>query len=193
MLVRDGNRVFAAERRLAGEHLEQHDAGRVEVAARVDAFAARLLGREILRGAHDGAGLGDGCGRLGDRARDPEVHDLDLAVAGDHDVARLDVAVHDPGAVRVLERGQDLAGDPHGLVFGQRALGDDVFEQSAVDVLHDDERDLRLVAARVDDGLFAGIENAHDRRDAPSSRHPAPRGGSGCGMPDRWRAPASAA
>ena len=36
---------------------------------------------------------------------------LIAAVVGHHDVGRLDVAVDDAGAMRVLERGQDLIDD----------------------------------------------------------------------------------
>ena len=45
------------------------------------------------------------------RLGDAEVGDLHLAVGGDQDVARLDVAVHDAVAVRVAQRGGDLRGD----------------------------------------------------------------------------------
>ncbi len=162
MLVGHRDGVLAPERRLPGEHLEQDDAGRIQVGSRVDALAARLLWGEVLGRSHDRAGLGDRRRGLRDRPRDSEIHDLHLAVGGDHDVARLDVAVHDPGTVRILERRQDLCGDARGLVLRQRALGDDVFEKPAIHVFHDDEGDLRLIALRVEDGLLAGVEDAHD-------------------------------
>jgi hypothetical protein len=44
MLVRDGDRVLAFERRLADEQLVQHDAERVQVAARIDRTPLCLLG-----------------------------------------------------------------------------------------------------------------------------------------------------
>ena len=46
----------------------------------------------------------------------------------------------------------------------ERSRLDEVFEQYAVDVLHDDERQLRLVPVRFANGLFAGVEHADDRR-----------------------------
>ena len=84
---------------------------RVDVGARVDRLAQRLLGRQVLGRAEDDARLGQrlaapdcGCGHLGDA----EVEDLDhvaLAVALDqHDVVGLEIAVDDAGAVRVVER-----------------------------------------------------------------------------------------
>ena len=45
----------------------------------------------------------------------------------------------------------------------ERAVGDDVLEQASLDVLHDDERQLHLVPDGVAHGLFAGVEDAHDR------------------------------
>ena len=46
-----GEEVVTRERRPAGEHFVEHAARGVEVGAHVDAFAARLLGGEVLRGA----------------------------------------------------------------------------------------------------------------------------------------------
>src|SRR6185437_300097 len=97
---------LALERRLAGEELVEHDPERVEIRARVDLAAARLLGREVLRRADDRARLGQ-LARA--RARDPEVRDLDSTLAVDEDVVRLDVAVDDAVPVREAQRREDLA------------------------------------------------------------------------------------
>jgi len=53
--MRDG---FALERRLAGQHFEQHDAECPEIAALVDGFACGLFGTHVGDGAEDDAGLG---------------------------------------------------------------------------------------------------------------------------------------
>ena len=58
MLHRDRDEVVAGERHLAGEQLVEHDAERVDVGVRVDVAALRLLGRDVVAGAEDGAGLG---------------------------------------------------------------------------------------------------------------------------------------
>ena len=66
----------------------------------------RLLGRDVLGGAHHHAGLGHRRGV--DGLGDAEVGDLHLAGRGDQDVARLDVAVHQAGGVRDLQRAAGL-------------------------------------------------------------------------------------
>ena len=106
MLHRDLDRRLAAERRLAGEHLVEDDADRVEVGALVDGGAARLLGREVLRRPDDRAGLGH---LAHARARDAEVRDLEAPVRVGHHVVRLDVPVDDALAVREAERREHLA------------------------------------------------------------------------------------
>ena len=83
VLVGDGHRVVAGEGRPAADHLVEHDAERVEVAAGIDGEALRLLGREVGGGAHDRAGLGQVCSVA--RAHGPgdaEVGDLHLRPAG---------------------------------------------------------------------------------------------------------------
>ena len=113
VLHRDLERRVPGERDAAGQHLVEHDAGRVDVRRRARRESARLLGRQVLRGADDRARLRD-LARPG--ARDPEVHHLDAAVWRNDDVVWLDVAVDDAVAVGVVERGEDLArvvdGDP---------------------------------------------------------------------------------
>ena len=78
---RHGDGRVADERRAAREHLEEHDAERVQVAAAVDDRAFCLLGREVRGGAHHRARHREallGAHGLGD----PEVGDLHLPVVG---------------------------------------------------------------------------------------------------------------
>jgi hypothetical protein len=82
--------------------------------------AGRLLGREVLHGAHDLTGRGQR--HLVGDAGDAEVGDLDPAVGGDEEVSGLDVAVHEAGRVRGLQGGGGLRDDVEGLVGGQRSL-----------------------------------------------------------------------
>ncbi len=120
----------AAERPLAGEHLEQHRAEREDVGALVGRLAAQLLGRHVAQGADDRPVLGlDGQGR-GSRSwasrfelmqlGEPEVEDLDRAILGDEDVLRLEIPVDDAAGVgcgqTVGDLDRDLDRPPRGEV-----------------------------------------------------------------------------
>src|SRR6266567_4624538 len=67
----------ALERQPAGERVERHDAQRIDVAAVIRAFAARLLGAHVVRGAENLADAGDAS--VLDDACDPEVYDQGAA------------------------------------------------------------------------------------------------------------------
>ncbi|MFN7915380.1 MAG: hypothetical protein U0Q55_08565 [Vicinamibacterales bacterium] len=109
---------------------------------------ADLLGRHVIRRAHHHAELGQPL--LAD-AGDPEVQDLHRTVRVHHDVQRLDVAVDDPGLVRVGEAAADLFDDAQLPPDGERrVLLDGLGQRLARDVLHDDVRPV-LVIADVED------------------------------------------
>jgi hypothetical protein len=144
-----GGRRVGFERPPAGQELERDDPERVEVARRRRALAARLLRREVAGGAEDRAGLRERVEAC--RARDPEVGDLDVATLVEEQVARLDVAVHDPRRVRRVERSRGVR-EPRERParLGRPSIRDQVLERPAADVLHDDER-ARVVLADVED------------------------------------------
>jgi hypothetical protein len=94
--------MVAGERGTAGQALVGDHAQRVDVAGRCGGPAGGLLGRQVAgRAEHRVAVVA--C-LLAGRPRDTEVGDLDGAVRAYQQVARLDVAVHQPGPVRRPER-----------------------------------------------------------------------------------------
>ncbi len=101
MLHRHRQSSVASERSFARNRFVANHSQRVDVAGRAGILAERLLGRDVLGGAHHHAGLGHRC-RI-DGLGDTEVGDLDLPGGGDQDVARLDVAVHQAGRVGHLQ------------------------------------------------------------------------------------------
>jgi hypothetical protein len=108
-------RVFSSKGFAAREQLVEEDAQRVDVGARVHVEAAelRLLGRHVLRRPDDLPELGEerllrepAVRGLGDPEVDHLRHRL-AVVERDEDVRRLQVAVDDALAVRVLDRAAD--------------------------------------------------------------------------------------
>ena len=118
-----GQQVVAPKWAQAGEHLVEHDADRKQVRAAVKFFATRLFGGHVLRCpdhvAHTRAHFGRASATVFD-VGNAKVGDLDVARGSvTHDVAGLDVAVHHPAFVRVVERSRQLQGDCDGLANGQ--------------------------------------------------------------------------
>ena len=102
-LVHHRQRIRPRERRLAGEHLIEHRAQRVDVAALVAALALHLLGRDVVGRAQRRREP-----HLRDAPRillqcDAEVDDLDAVAVAHHDVLRLQVAVHHAVLVQIVE------------------------------------------------------------------------------------------
>ncbi len=158
VLVGDGHRRVAGEGRPGGEHLVEHAAQRVQIAAGVHRPALGLLGREVGGGAHHRAGLGQvGLGAPGDGLGDAEVGHLHLTAGRDQDVSRLDVAMHHPVAMGEAQRRGHVRGDLRRSPRMQRTLGaHDLRQAAALDVLHDDEVGARLLAPVVD-GHHVGV------------------------------------
>ena len=131
-------RGWSGVRRLAGEHLVQHAAKTVDVAASIHAPLARgLLRTHVRRGPHGDARLRQPLTRGGaHRECDPEVRDHGLAFV-QQDVLRLDVPMDHVAGVRVPEGGSDLPRDPEGILHRELLLAFQlVAERFALDVRH---------------------------------------------------------
>ena len=100
--------------------------------------------------------------RLTDRAGNAEVHHLDQAGVGDHDVCRLYVAVNHSGLVRELKSREHSLGVSECLGNRQGTLMNQVTKQSAAHVFHDDVGRASFVAVGVGGDFFTGVINAND-------------------------------
>ncbi len=137
VLEDDAQGRFALERDAAGDHLEQDGPHGVDVDPVVDVLALGLLGGHVLRRADDDPRPGHAAGV--ERPGDAEVHDLGVALAVDHDVLGLEVAVDDAEAVGLDEALEDLAGQVEGLGLVEVArAADEALQVLARDVFHGD-------------------------------------------------------
>ena len=126
------------ERFRSGEALVEHTAEREEVRPAVDLQAPGLLGRHVVRGAHDEPGGREVGRRL--QLGDAEVHHLHAARGVDHDVRGLHVPMDHLVRVRVVEGGGDLPQQADRLREIETAPGPEPrLERLALDQLHDDE------------------------------------------------------
>ncbi len=134
---------------MARHHLVGHHPQREQVGGGGD-LSPRHLFRGHVRGRAEEVALG-GHGRRFE-VRDPEVHELGSPVREHEHVPRLDVAMDDPRAVRVVERVRERGQDAHRLVHGDLApVAQDDLQRGSLQVLHDEV-------------VLAHVEDAHDAR-----------------------------
>ena len=110
--IQSGHNIRARERLLPGSHLVQHDTERKNIAAWIQPFAARLLGRHVYGGAgnhsHSGQRIFNRCIGFGGKLlvprqlRQSEVEDFGLPVFRQKNVGWFYVAMND--ALRVGRR-----------------------------------------------------------------------------------------
>src|ERR1035438_5218071 len=85
-----------------------------------------------------------------------KIEDLGLASHSDHDVRGFDIAVGDAGGVGSIQGIGDLNCEPQQRIQIQRTAGDLVAQDSAVEILHDDESATALLTD-VMDGADVGV------------------------------------
>ncbi len=142
-------RRAAAKRQRAGQHLEEDQAERIEIAASVDGIGARLFGREIFRRADDDAADRD-AGRSR-RARDAEIGDARFAVFGHQHVRGFQVAVDDAALMRGRKAERELAHDLDRIFGRQDAFRiEQPLQRLARHEIHADQPDLAMPHEIVD-------------------------------------------
>src|SRR5262249_27640824 len=113
-----------------------------DISPSIDAVAIEgLLGGEIVSGAEDRRRIvlaREVIALIVEEPRQAEVEDLDRAGAVEQDIARLDVAMHQPLVVGVLQPEARLKDVVAGAEGGERALlPDDFLQAIPLNVLHD--------------------------------------------------------
>jgi hypothetical protein len=98
--------------------------------------------------------------RSGGDLGDAEIHDLDVAIAPDHDVGGLYVPVHDLVFVRVVERARDALRDLADMRHRQHDAGvEELAQRLSLEVLHRDVGHI-VGLAHVVDGDDVGMTEA---------------------------------
>jgi hypothetical protein len=144
---------------------EERGAEAPQVGRGRDRLARRHLGRDVRGRAEDEADARHGC--IGGVAGDAEVGELDAAVVGDEDVARLHVAVGDARAVRRAQPARRGEPDHRGLPGRERpALADHRGQVAGRDELEDDDR-LPVVHHDVEHRDHVGVRQPTQRPRLP--------------------------
>ncbi len=149
----------AGERPLPCRHLVEHGAEGEDVRSRVRLLALELFGRHVLQRPQDRPFLRQRRSRRRQRGdeqgvrfrlrpaqlRQAEVEELHARLR-QHHVAGLQVPVHDPMPMRLVQRVGDLDAVAQRLLERERPLHEPVRERLAFEVLHDQVLDAVLIA-----------------------------------------------
>ncbi len=150
------------ERDASGEALVEHQPQRVQVGPPVEALTAYLLRRQVLRRAHHHVVAGEIVIPAVETLGDSEIGEQHPAVGGEEDVARLHVAVDEPGPMGSVERSGDARPDVDRQLGAQPRLDvEDLAQTLAVDQLHH-HRLASLVLEGVVDGDDVGVVEPGD-------------------------------
>ena len=141
LFQRQRNGGVPVKRGFPGEHFVEDQPESVDVHAMVESLALGLFGRHIRRRAHHAPGHR---GILRVRSRNAEIHHLQAAIRPDHDVLRLQVAMHNGLAMRLGEALRQLPRELDGAPGFQAALALQKAAQALS--LHEFHREIDRVA-----------------------------------------------
>ena len=156
MLCRQVNVSFRIEGGTSSNHFIQHTCCRIKVASRVDFFTTDLLGRHVACATHHHVGLCQSLASLFNSSGDAEVHHLNLTrlplrgvflgSGKHHNIRGLNIAVDNTHRMTVFQSAQKLLCVPHRITHGNvPARRQDAAQRPAINVFHNDVRDLSLV------------------------------------------------
>ena len=186
MLHHDRERVVRHEWQRSGDTFIEHDAERIQVAARIDRRAHRLLRAHVRRRAERLAGLRH---RRVDILHDAKIQHFHDAIAArdlmQKDVGRLHVAMHKPVGVRFAEAAQHRDADVgrfdvrHGTARAHIGR-EHVLQRFAVQPLHREEQKAAVGLAEIEHAHGVGVRQPR-RRSRFLKETPMQLVGFGCG------------
>ena len=178
--LENNRRGVAVEGLLAGGHLIERRSKRKQVGAAVEFLAPGLLRRHIGDGAQGAARTGEVARGLVAVGRDtwvaavvelrqPKIQQLRLAVFGDEDIRRLDVAMDDALGMRRIERVGNLNSQVEQEVDRQRLAVDAMLERLPLEKLHREKGAAVVFANVVDRADIRMIEGRSGAGFAPEA------------------------
>ena len=127
----------------AGKQLVKRAAQAVDIRANIDPMTiGDLLRGHVIGRTHDlpDAGRVAFCNQRALQSGQAQIEQFDQAVAGEHEIRGLDVAMHEPLLVNRLQAPRGLANHRAGRGDGQRPVAaDDFLQVHAVDIFRDQE------------------------------------------------------
>ncbi|HYK87667.1 MAG TPA: hypothetical protein VE398_02785 [Acidobacteriota bacterium] len=143
------------KRPAARDHFVKHDAERKDVCSRVKRFSADLL-RGHVSGGSGGRALA--AGNIRCMRGQAKVQDLYAPRGSDHDIGTLEITVDDPGSVGVAESLDDLNSNIYGGIDFDRSPLDPLGQRLPLDILHNDERTMVILAYFMDYRNVGAVE-----------------------------------
>ena len=161
LFAQDFLRRIARERLAAGEQFVSGDAESEDIHAMIDRFVADLFGRHVGGGAGI-AGHFLGLGRTG--KGEIEIDETQAAIAGEEDILRFEIEVHETAFVDMLEGESHIDEDIPDRFGEERIVARaQEFEIGALDIFHEEEEvALDLAVGEIADDVFVGMDPGKD-------------------------------
>ncbi len=138
MLVHHPKGCICGERNRTRQHFKEHDTQRINIGARIDHATFPLLRRHIGWCPDDCPALCQTTSGGIKQFSDPKVGQKGILVFVKQHVLRLEIAMDNSPAVRVVESTGDLFNHARGHAHGQRTLLNQVRKATTRHLLHDE-------------------------------------------------------
>jgi hypothetical protein len=161
LLAEDFLRAVTGEGLASGQEFEGGDAVGEDIDAMIDRFMADLFGRHVGRRARVAGHL---AWFVGFPLGEIEVDEAQVAVAGEDDILRFEIEVHESAFMHMFERQGHIDEDIADM-FGEDGIvaGAEKFEVGALDVFHEEEEiAFDLAVGDVGDDVFVVMDPGQD-------------------------------